>query len=492
MEESADSATEFLRNQIKRLERASRGLEPGATRRKHLRNAIVGSSERYIRSIAHQRAYVETKSRAAGLLDVAISRQGIGIDQAIALLEREVTYPGGHPGAPGHLAYIPGGPLYHSALADFLASATNKYAGIFFTGPGPTRMENMLVRWVADLIGYPATAGGTTASGGSIANLTAITTARDAHQLRGADFAKTVVYLTSQAHHSIDKALRIAGLGEAIVRSVPIDDRFRMRPDALAEMIAADRAASLKPWMIVAAAGATDTGAVDPLDAIADVAQRESLWFHVDAAYGGFFMLTEYGRNLLRGIERSDSAILDPHKMLFLPWGSGMVIVRDVRHLAAAHAYQGNYMQDALREPGEISPADVSPELSKPFRALRMWLPLVLLGTDPFRDALEEKLLLARYFHREVQKLGFEAGPDPDLSIVTFRWLRPGASAGEVDAINQRIVDSIRSDGRIFLSSTTLGGRFTIRMAAVSFRTHLRSIDLCLQMLREAVQGMKL
>jgi aromatic-L-amino-acid decarboxylase len=486
MGDGVDAERAELLARIRLLERRSRALEPGTTSRKQLRGAVVASSERFLRRVAELHAF--QPGDASGLRSLPLGERGAPLDEVMELLEREVVRPGGHPASPGHLAYIPGGGIYHSALADYLAAVTNKYAGIFFTGPGPVRMENQLVRWAADLVGYPAAAGGSIASGGSLATLTAITTARDAHGLRGADFASAVVYLTTQAHHAVDKALRIAGLGEAVVRHVEIDERFRMRPDALARTIAADRAAGLRPWLVAAAAGATDTGAVDPLDAIAQVAEREGCWLHVDAAYGGFFMLTEDGRAALKGIERSDSVVLDPHKSLFLPWGSGMVLVRDVGALADAHAGSGSYMQDALRaDPGEISPADVSPELSKPFRALRMWLPMVLLGVAPFRAALEEKLLLARYFHDEVQRLGFEVGPAPDLSIVTFRWAPAGMDVERANAVNEAIVEAVRADGRIFLSSTMLDGRFTLRMAALSFRTHRRTIDLALEILSEQV-----
>ena len=478
-----------LLDRLRRLERAARPLEPGSARRKQLRAAAVASSERFLRKIATLKAYDETDDKGIGLLASPISEHGIPIAAAMQLLEHDVVRPGGNPASAGHLAYIPGGGLYHAALGDFLAAVSNKYAGIFFTGPGAVRMENMLLRWVADLVGYPAEAAGTIASGGSIATLAAIATARDAHGLKGADFASAVVYLTSQAHHCIEKALRLAGMGEAQVRHVAMDDRFRMRPDALEQAIAGDRARGLRPWLVIAAAGTTDTGAVDPLDAIATIAGRERCWFHVDAAYGGFFLLTEHGRSALRGIERSDSVVLDPHKGLFLPYGAGMVVVRDGGRLEASHDYSGHYMQDAVREPGEISPADVSPELSKHFRALRMWLPLILLGTRPFRAALDEKLLLARYFYREIQSLGFEVGPLPDLSIVTFRWVPPGGSAGpeRVNEINQAIVDGVRRDGRVFLSSTMLDGRFTLRLAALAFRTHRRTIDLAIRVLREQV-----
>ncbi|HXU46451.1 MAG TPA: pyridoxal-dependent decarboxylase [Thermoanaerobaculia bacterium] len=451
---------------------------------------MVASSERFLRAIETVKAYDDAPGKGIGLLDAPIGEHGLALDAAIELLEREAVKPGGNPASGGHLAYIPGGGIYHAALGDFLGAVSNKYAGIFFTGPGPVRMENLLVRWVADLVGYPASAGGHIASGGSLATLAAICAARDAHGLKAAEFASAVVYLTNQAHYCLEKALRIAGLGEARIRTIPIDESFRMRPEALEEAIAADRRQGLRPWLILAAAGATDTGAVDPLDALATIAARERCWFHVDAAYGGFFLLTEHGRGVLAGIERSDSVVLDPHKSLFLPWGAGVLVVRDVEPLAATHSYTGHYMQDALREPGEISPADVSPELTKPFRALRMWLPLILLGTEPFRAALEEKLLLARYFYREVQALGFAVGPSPDLSIVTFRWAPPGVPLEAANRINEAIVEAMRKDGRIFLSSTLLDGRFTLRMVALSFRTHLRTIDSTLRILAEQVAGL--
>jgi glutamate/tyrosine decarboxylase-like PLP-dependent enzyme len=479
-----------LLDRLQQLEEVSRPLDPGVADRAHLRDAVVATAERFLQNLDSLPAYLETDDKGSGLLRSPIAEEGIPLEAVIEHLEHDVLRPGGNPASAGHLAYIPGGGIYHSALGDYLGAVSNKYAGIFFTGPGPVRMENMLIRWVADLVGYPATAGGNIASGGSIASLIAIATARDAHGLKGADFATAVVYLTHQAHHCIEKAIRIAGLGEVQIRYIPIDDGFRLRADALEEAIAADRTQGLRPWMIIAAAGTTDTGAVDPLDAIATIAEREKCWFHVDAAYGGFFLMTERGREMLRGIERSDSVVLDPHKSLFLPWGAGIVVVRNVEPLAAAHQYSGNYMQDALRQPNEISPADVSPELTKPFRALRMWLPLVLLGTKPFQAALEEKLLLTRYFYEEVQALGFEVGPFPDLSIVTYRWVLPGASLEQTNRFNQDLVDAVRRDGRIFLSSTLLDGKFILRMVALSFRTHRDTLDLTLRILREQVQAL--
>lgn len=486
---SARTERAALVRQLARLEREARPLDPGPGRRRQLQQAVHASAERFLGGLAERPVYDARPDPGLGLQGQPIGAEGRALREVISLFEREVVAPGALPPHPAHLAYIPGGALYHGALADYLAAVSNKYSGIFFSGPGAVRMENMVVRWAADLLGLPAAAGGSIASGGSLATLTAITAARDARELRGRDYAQAVVYLTAQTHHCVEKALRVAGMGEAPVRIVPLDERFRMQPAALAAQVAADRRAGLRPWLVVATAGTTDTGAVDPLDAVAEVAAREGCWFHVDAAYGGFFLLTARGRALLRGVERADSVVLDPHKSLFLPWGAGMVLVRDRETLLRSNAYHGSYMQDALREPGEISPADVSPELSRPFRALRIWLPLMLLGTRPFAAALEEKLLLARYFRREVEAAGFEVGPEPDLSIVTFRWAPAGMPLAEANVVNQRLVDALRQDGRVFLSSTMLDGRFTLRMAALSLRTHRAAMDRAVGVLRERVRG---
>ncbi|MDT8450267.1 MAG: pyridoxal-dependent decarboxylase, partial [Wenzhouxiangellaceae bacterium] len=211
----------------------------------------------------------------------------------------------------------------------------------------------------------------------------------------------------------------------------------------------------------------------------AEIARRAGLWLHVDAAYGGFFLLTEEGREKLAGIDRADTLVMDPHKTLFLPYGTGALLVRDGDRLRRAMSGGADYLQDTLAAGEEVSPADLSPELTRHFRGLRMWLPLKVLGLAPFRAALEEKLLLARYFHqRMVESARFEAGPPPDLSVVTFR-LNGG------DEANRALLEAIHGDGRIFLSSTRLDGRFTLRMAAVCHRTHKAEVDTMIDVLHE-------
>ena len=237
--------------------------------------------------------------------------------------------------------------------------------------------------------------------------------------------------------------------------------------------------------MIIASAGTTDVGAIDPLNEIGDIAKRHKLWFHVDAAYGGFFILTNEGKKKFAGIEKSDSITIDPHKGLFVPYGLGAVLIKDIGQMKKSHYYLANYMQDALSSTEVPSPADLSPELTKHFRGMRLWLPLKLHGTKPFISCLEEKLLLAKYFYQEIQKIGFEVECEPELSVVAYRYI---PKKGDVDLFNKKLVDEVQKDGRIFISSTMLNGKFTLRLAILAFRTHLKTINLTLKILKEKVK----
>ncbi len=475
-----------LTDGIRQLEAISRQLEPSPQAREQVREVVVAYAEEFLERLHAVKAYEVEKDVARELRRSPISDEPASIEELLELVRRCVDGPGLNPASPGHLAYVPGGGIYYSSLGDYLAAVTNRYAGVRFAGPGAVEMENLLLDWMAELVGYPQGSGGNLASGGSIANLIGIVAARDAHDLKARDFERAVVYLTEQAHHCVHKALRVAGMGECELRYVAMDEGYRMIPAALESAIADDRAAGRIPWLVIASAGSTDVGAIDPLDDIGRIAKDAGLWYHIDAAYGGFFALLEEYRPRLRGMELSDSIVLDPHKGLFLPYGSGAVLVKDKLALHRPHRYQAAYMQDILAaEAEEIgSPAELSPELTKHFRGLRLWLPLKLHGLAPFRACLEEKLLLARYFYEEVGRRGFEVGPEPELSVATYRWV-PGS--GDANAFNQALVDEIHRDGRVFISSTMLDGRFTLRMAALTFRTHKDTVDLLLDVLEEKV-----
>jgi aromatic-L-amino-acid/L-tryptophan decarboxylase len=466
---------------IKQLEKESRKLEPSAQERDKIRKKVIAYTENFLNGINNRKAFVVSKQKGSGIYKSPISEKPVDIEKALKLIEKNVDTPNLNPASGGHLGYIPGGGIYTSSLADYMVDITNRFAGIFFASPGAVRMENMLIRWMCDLVKYPKTAGGNLASGGSVANLIAVTTARDAKKLKSKNYHKAVVYLSKHTHHCIDKALRIAGLGDCVRRYIPLDDKFKMIPKEMEKAVNSDKKAGLIPWLLIGSAGTTDIGAIDPLIELGKIAGKNNLWYHIDAAYGGFFILSESGRRKLKGMNFSDSLVIDPHKGLFLPYGLGVVLVKNVKLLADSHYYQANYMQDALSANDELSPADLSAELTKHFRGMRLWLPLKIHGLKPFRAALEEKLQLAKYFYEKIGAInGFETGPEPELSVVTFRYV---PAKGNANKFNELLLKEIHKDGRVFLTSTIINGKFTFRLALLAFRTHLETIDLAIKIL---------
>ncbi|WP_445663981.1 pyridoxal phosphate-dependent decarboxylase family protein [Fodinibius sp. AD559] len=478
-----------MEQQIKELERQARQLETTVQDRKSLINKATGYGEEFLNSLSEKPAYVNSETMGKGVYELPFDEKPKDFDQLLQALKSEVDLPGLNPASGKHAGYIPGGGLYPSAIADYLAAVTNRYTGVFFSSPGAVRIENMCIRWMNDLIGYPDGASGNLTSGGSIANLIGLVVTRDDSGIKAEDFSRAVIYTTQQVHHCVIKAIKFAGLGEATLRTIPMDDHYRMKADALEEQIKSDKKDGRIPLTIFASAGTTDLGAVDPLDEIGDIAEQHDLWFHVDAAYGGFFLLTEHGKEMMKGIEKSDSATIDPHKGLFLPYGSGALLVKDGERLYESQHMSANYLQDTYKATEEASPADLSPELSKHFRGLRMWLPLQLFGVQPFRAALDEKLLLTRYFYDKIQQIdSIEVGPEPELSVAFFRYVPEN---GDANAFNKKLVNEIHNDGRVFLSSTHLNGTVYLRLAVLNFRTHLEDIDLILSVLREKIRKLE-
>jgi aromatic-L-amino-acid/L-tryptophan decarboxylase len=477
----------MLTQTLEILERDSRGLEPSPARRTAAREAVTHYSENFLDHIETIKAFDDRPVNPSTWANLDIHEEPIAVDEAIRIVGQAVDTPGLNPASGGHLGYIPGGGIYYSSLGDYMAAVTNRYAGVYFASPGAVQMENALIRWMASLVGYPEEAAGNLTSGGSIANLAAVVAARDASGLKARDWHRAVIYTTEHVHHCLDKAYRIAGLGESVRRQVPMDERFRMDAAALRKAIETDAREGLVPFLVVASAGTTDIGAIDPLDAIGDIARQHKLWFHIDAAYGGFFLLTDEGRSKLAGIEKSDSVVMDPHKGLFLPYGLGTVLIRDRKFLRQSHHYSAAYMQDARCD--EDSPADLSAELTKHFRGLRLWLPLKLHGLAPFRACLREKLALARYAYEQLKQMtGFELLNEPELSVVAFRYV---PRKGNADEFNKRLQSAVQKDGRVFISSSTVSGQCILRIAILSFRTHLSTIQTVLQVLRDAAKAME-
>ena len=438
----------------------------------------------HVASLSRQpSADVEGGVELARSLVEPLPEEGRPAEELLDLLFDRVIPKSFNTAGPGYLAYIPGGGLPQSAVADFIASAVNRYVGVFAAAPGLAQLEANVVRWFADLVGYPAGARGILTTGGSLATFSALVAAR--RDRLPENFLSGVLYTSDQAHYAVEKAALLAGFPAASVRKIASDDLFRVRIDALEQAIAEDRFAGRTPFLVVGNAGTVNTGAVDDLSALAGLCEREGLWLHVDGAYGGFFMLTAEGRRRMAGIERADSVVLDPHKGLFLPYGTGALLVRDGETLKRAHALTGDYMPSMQEAPDLVDFNLLSPELSRGFRGLRVWLPLKMHGIGPFRTNLEEKLSLTKEAAAALRSIpGIEILSEPQLSIVAFRLSRPGLDGAALDALNRDLLARVNARKRIYLTGTLLRGRFAIRICVLSFRTHRDRIEMGLEDIR--------
>jgi aromatic-L-amino-acid/L-tryptophan decarboxylase len=462
---------EELRADIERLRAAAAPLEPDSDSRRKLGSQALNHALRFLDEVEDAPSLRPASDVFAQHLNPEFTDEGRDPASVLDYVGACIEQPGITTTSPRFMGYIPGGALFHSALGDMLAAASNKYSGFAPAAPGAVRIENACTAWLASVIGYPAEAAGTLTSGGSMANLTAIVAARESRDADGGG----AVYLTRFAHHCVDKALNISGRGRSPRRVIPTDGSYRMSVEALEQALEEDRRNGVRPWLVVASAGTVDTGAVDPLPEIAELCRRYGAWFHVDGAYGGLFALCDTGRELVKGIDRADSVALDPHKTLFLPYGTGAAIVRNGQQLLDAFSASAEYIRPFSETEVGPSPADLSPELTRHFRALRLWLPLQIAGIDAFRAAQSEKLALARYFHARLSDIdGFDPGPPPDLSVVAFRYL---PNSGDVDDFNERLIAHIQREGRVMLSGTRIDGRFYLRCAILCFRTHLDHVD---------------
>jgi aromatic-L-amino-acid decarboxylase len=363
----------------------------------------------------------------------------------------------------------------------------NRYVGVWLAAPGLVQLEANVIRWFCDIVGLPEGAGGILTTGGSLANFTALVTAR--RERLPEDFLRGTVYASQEVHHSLQKAAAMAGFPEGNVREISVNDRFEVHADRLAERVRRDREEGWQPFMVVGSAGTANTGAVDDLRALADIAGEEDLWFHVDGAYGGFFMLTERGRAALAGIERADSVAMDPHKGLFLPYGMGSLLVRDPETLRRAHSTFADYMPQMQEDRDFVDFCELSPELSRDFRGLRAWLPVKLYGIDAFRAALDEKLDLARWVTDVLRdEADMEILAEPRLSLNAFRLAPDGYSAEQLNELNRRLLAGINARKNVFLTGTVLNGRFALRICVLSFRTHRDRMEQCLADIRESVR----
>ena len=430
--------------------------------------------------------------RAAVALEVP--DEPLGLDALTEHLRALVLEHSVYIGHPGFLAYVCGAGTVPGAAGDLVAAALNQNLGGHRLSPGATEIELHLARWLARECGLPAGSSGYALSGGAMANLVPLKAARDAAAGAGVRFEglrglpQLTVYASTEAHVVIQRAADVLGLGSDAVRAIPVDQRFRMRPDLLEEALERDRTAGAVPAAVVATAGTTATGAIDPLPEVAALCDRYGAWLHVDAAYGGPAVLADDLRPLLAGIDRADSIAVDPHKWLYAPVQVSLVLVRDLQRLADSFSVEATYTWRAEEERRGVDLSQLGPQFSRGFSALKVWLALLAHGRDAFARRISHDAALARYLGELVEERpDFELMTEPSLSICCFRYAPQALKADEeaLDRLNERVMTAIQKDGRVYCSNAVLNGRFCLRACIVNFRTEAEHLELLLDVAAE-------
>ncbi len=379
---------------------------------------------------------------------------------------------------PKSFAFVPGPSNYIGAMADALSTGFNVFSGGWAASPAAAEVEIVTMNWLLKMFGFPVKkGGGIFTSGGSMANLTALATARKVKC--GDDFSKAVIYLSDQAHSSNIKAIRVLGFSKEQVRIIPTDMEFKMAVNKLKNAIARDRLEGCFPFCLIASAGTTNTGTVDPLTELAALCRKESVWFHVDAAYGGAAVLTPEGKKMLRGIEKADSVTVDPHKWFYQPYEIGCLLVRNHKWLSGTFTEKPEYLRDIEGNESEINFYDHGIELTRRFRALKFYMSVKTFGLASFRRAVAYNLELAQKVESHLREsVRWEVISPATLAIINFRYnpIRLNLNEKELDRVNQKIAGAIMASRKALLVTTVLNGMIVLRMCLINPRTTLQDV----------------
>ena len=404
------------------------------------------------------------------ILQEPLPREGSPWRDVLEQFERQVVDSTNHVDHPRFFAYIPLANNFVSVMADALAAGYNIFNAVWLQGPGAAQIERLAVGWLRQIFGFPPQAGGTFVSGGSVANLTALAVAR--HIQLGGDMRGAVAYCSDQIHFAVSRGLRVLGFAPEQLRKIRSDENYRLSLPTLKEAIAADRAMGKRLFCVVATAGTTNTGAVDPLDALADYCQKENLWLHVDGAYGAPAMLTEKGKSALKGLEHADSLALDAHKWLFQPIECGVVLVRERRWLAETFKEQPEYLKDVEQTSEEINFMYQGIQLTRQFRALKLWMSFKVFGLDAISDAIALGFENAELAERLLRQAGcWEIVTPAQMAIVTFRYKPANGDETLANRVTHELVGRLLEDGFAFASGTQLREKTVMRMCANNPRT---------------------
>ncbi|MDX8553074.1 aspartate aminotransferase family protein [Tenacibaculum sp. 1B UA] len=385
---------------------------------------------------------------------------------------------------PKAYSFVPGPSNFISTMADSLATGFNIFSGGWMVSPAAAELEIVTMNWLLKMYNFPVEkGGGIFTSGGSMANLTALVTAR---RLKcGDDFSKAIIYLSDQAHSSNIKAIRVLGFKKEQIRVLPTDLEFRISINKLKNAIAKDRLEGLQPFCYIASAGTTNTGTVDPLDEIADICEEENLWFHIDGAYGGAAILAEKGAKALRGIERADSLTVDPHKWFYQPYEIGCLLVKDASWLSGTFSEKPEYLRDIEGNESEINFYDYGIQLTRRFRALKFYMSIKTYGLDAFKEAVTYNIQLADDVEKMLRKSrDWEIISPATLAVINFRYNPIGLnlSEKEIDKLNQKISQKIMDSREAFLVTTILNKQVVLRMCLINPKTTMGDINETLEL----------
>jgi aromatic-L-amino-acid decarboxylase len=468
-------------------------LEPSAEEIREWGNSVTQFMIQYLGGLRDRPAYRHTSSREIRSgLDSKLPIKGTDFDSLLKVF-REAIVPFSRQNAhPRMFGYVQSPGTAIAAFADLLTSTLNANLTIWRSAPAPVELERLTIDWIRQILGFNAGAGGLFVSGGSMANLIGIAMAR---KTKDDSSERLRIYASSEMHFSIAKAAWLLGIGRENVREVAVDEHFRIRIDDLLAKITADLHSGYVPFCVVANAGTVNTGTIDPLRDIREIADRFQLWMHVDGSYGAFAVLAESARRLFVGMEQADSIALDPHKWLYLPVDVGCVIYRDPEIARAAFAHEAEYTRMFGEEADEAFVCwDYGPELSRRFRALKVWMLLKGVGLDSLGAAIESNLACARYLESMVRASDdFEMVAPVELSIFCFRHVPAqlrNQSPKAIDAFNERLLIALQRDGSSYLSNATLGGRFALRGCVLNYRTTLRDMEILLDDLRGVAKSL--
>jgi aromatic-L-amino-acid decarboxylase len=410
--------------------------------------------------------------------------QGMEFEAVLEQLERDILPNSMHVNHPRFLSYVPGPGNFVGAMADALISGYNVFAGTWIGGSGPAAVELATIEWLREICGMPKTTGGLFVSGGTMANLTALAVAR--HVKLGEQPDGATVYFSDQAHSSLEKALRVIGVPSANTRKIPSDAAYRLPVNELAKWVAEDRAAGRRPFCVIASAGTTNTGAIDPLPHLSQFCRQQNLWLHIDGAYGAAAAISERGRELLAGIGLADSLSLDPHKWLFQPFEIGCILLRDIAHLRDTFRILPEYLKDTQQYSAEFNFTDHGLQLTRSFRALKLWMSIKVFGMQSFRAAIDRGFAQAEFVEARLRSMpGWEIVTPAQMGIVCFRY-----STAD-DAAHMRLVQAVLQDGFALITSTVLRQRTVLRTCTINPRTTNDDIDRSLERLDKLARALK-